>query len=168
MIMAVGHWLALLALTTGTLLAGCQSSGAAGYVDPTATPRPQPAAPAPATVTPQPTPTPAPSAPTPVIAMNEGGSTADVAFGHGPDYSWVAGELYYNELEGGFWGIRYIADPAAAAADPHGGRFVLGRDPRLQGFSAGDRVRLRGRISSGQASIFMAGTIYQFDEIRRQ
>ena len=163
----VGQWLALWGLTTGALLVGCQSSSAAGQVeDPTATPRLQPAAPAPIVVTPQPTPSPAPSAPG--VGMNEGGSTADVAFGHGSGYSWVAGELYYNELEGGFWGIRYIADPAAAAADPHGGRFVLGRDPRLRGFNAGDRVRLQGRISSGQASIFMAGTIYQFDEIRRQ
>ncbi len=164
----VSQWVALLGLTTGILLVGCQSSGAAGYVDPTATPRPQPAAPAPTIVTPQPTPTTVPSAPTPVVAMNEGGSAADVSFGHGPGYSWVAGELYYNELEGGFWGIRYIADPAAAAADPHGGRFVLGRDSRLQGFNTGDRVWLQGRISSGQASIFMAGTIYHFDEIRRQ
>ncbi len=164
----VGQWLAGLGLTRGALLVGCPASSAAGHVeDPTATPRPRPAAPA-AVVTPQPPSTPVLSAPTPVVAMSEGSSTADVAFGHGPNHAWVAGELYYNELEGGFWGIRYIADPAAAAADPHGGRLVLGKDPRLQGFNTGDRVRLQGRISSGQASIFMAGTIYQFDDIRRQ
>lgn len=170
-----GLWRLVFGLVLGAVLSGCQSGASSGGELSTAPPRP-PAlgGQVPAPISSQPTPRPAPpgapvpALPTPAVAMSEGSSAGDAAFGHGPGYSWVAGELYYNELEGGFWGIRYIADPAAAAADPHGGRFVLGKDPRLQSFRPGDRVRLEGRISSGQASIFMAGTIYQFDDIRRQ
>lgn len=82
-------------------------------------------------------------------------------FSHAPDYSWVAGQLYYSHLEGGFWGIRY----GEKEEDKYGGHFVLGKS--LSGdFKDGDLVLIKGQIAEEQVSIFMAGWIYKIEEIQ--
>jgi len=82
------------------------------------------------------------------------------AFSHAPDYSWVTGQLYYSNLEGGFWGIRY----GGMGEDKYNGHFVLGA--KLPGdFKDGDLVRVKGQIAEEQVSIFMAGWIYKVEEI---
>lgn len=81
-------------------------------------------------------------------------------FSHAPDYSWIAGQLYYSNLEGGFWGIRY----GEKEEDKYGAHFVLGKT--LPGdFKDGDLVLVQGQIAEEQVSIFMAGWIYKVEEI---
>ena len=81
---------------------------------------------------------------------------------HNADYTSVVGELIWRDLEGGFWQLNYLPpNSRAAAADPHGGHFVLGKLPNFKGLNSGDWVRVTGQISANQISIFMAGTMYQ-------
>lgn len=84
------------------------------------------------------------------------------AFSHAPDYSWVAGQLYWSNLEGGFWGIRY----GEVGSDKYNGHFVLGAELPSD-FKDGDLVRVKGQIAEQQVSIFMAGWIYKVEEIKR-
>lgn len=79
---------------------------------------------------------------------------------HAPDYSWVIGELEYNPIEGGFWQIRFGNESA-----PYGGKVVLGRDLRLANFKSGDLVKITGKISQDQVSIYQAGTLYDLESI---
>src|SRR3989344_7294334 len=79
---------------------------------------------------------------------------------HAPDYSWVTGQLQYQDIEGGFWIIRFGSRDV-----PYNGQFVLGKDPRLQNFKDGDLVKITGEISDEQASIYQAGTIYTLQSI---
>lgn len=87
-------------------------------------------------------------------------SSPKVPFDHAPDYSWVIGELEYNPIEGGFWQIRFGNESA-----PYGGKFVLGKDPKLANFQSGDLVKITGKISLNQVSIFQAGTLYDLESI---
>jgi hypothetical protein len=89
-------------------------------------------------------------------------------YGHAPDYTWVKGELIRSDIEGGFWSVRYIPAGPEAEKDPHGGRFVLGNPPQLKGFASGQFVKITGRIAEDQASIFMAGTLYDLATVERQ
>lgn len=81
---------------------------------------------------------------------------------HAADYSWVVGRLDYSQIEGGFWIIRYENQ-----TDQFGGKFVLGRDSKLEGFADGDLVKITGQIAQNQVSIYQAGTLYQIDSIQR-
>ena len=76
------------------------------------------------------------------------------------ELSTLDGTLEWHDLEGGFWKLRF-GDAGAA----HGGAVVLGKPPELQGFEAGQRVRVTGRVSPMQMSIFMAGTTYDLDTV---
>lgn len=96
----------------------------------------------------------------------EGGNVAQIQpYSHGENYEWVAGALERSSLEGGFWVLTY--QQANATPDQYRGRFVLGTDSRLDGFSEGDLAVVWGRPAPEQVSIFMAGTIYEFDRIER-
>lgn len=79
---------------------------------------------------------------------------------HAPDYSWVIGELEYNPTEGGFWQIRFGKEN-----DSYHGKFVLGNHPKLSRFRHGDVVKITGKISEDQVSIFQAGTLYNLESI---
>lgn len=81
---------------------------------------------------------------------------------HAPDYSWIVGRLEYSQIEGGFWTIDY-----QDATDKFGGKFVLGRDLRLEGFADGDLVKIAGQIAQNQVSIYQAGTLYQIESIQK-
>lgn len=81
---------------------------------------------------------------------------------HAPDYSWIVGRLEYSQIEGGFWAIDY-----QDATDKFGGKFVLGRDLRLEGFAPGDLVKITGQIAQNQVSIYQAGTLYQIESIQK-
>jgi len=83
-------------------------------------------------------------------------------FSYAPDYSWIAGELYYSPLEGGFWGIRY----GEKGEDKYDGHFVLGKTLRGD-FKDGDLVLIKGQIAEEQMSIFMAGWIYKVEKIEK-
>ena len=84
----------------------------------------------------------------------------DESYTHAPDYSWVTGQLQYQDIEGGFWIIRFGSRDAS-----YNGQFVLGKDPRLQNFKDGDLVKITGQISQEQISIYQAGTIYTLQSI---
>ena len=84
----------------------------------------------------------------------------DESYTHAPDYSWVTGQLQYQDIEGGFWIIRFGSRDA-----PYNGQFVLGKDPRLQNFKDGDLVKITGKISQDQISIYQAGTTYTLQSI---
>ncbi|MBI2621163.1 MAG: hypothetical protein HYW63_00765 [Candidatus Levybacteria bacterium] len=84
----------------------------------------------------------------------------DESYAHAPDYSWVTGQLQYQDIEGGFWIIRFGSRDA-----PYNGQFVLGKDSRLQNFKNGDLVKITGKISQDQISIYQAGTIYTLQSI---
>ena len=86
----------------------------------------------------------------------------DESYTHAPDYSWVTGQLQYQDIEGGFWIIRFGSRDV-----PYNGQFVLGKDPRLQNFKDGDLVKITGEISDEQASIYQAGTLYQIETIQK-
>ena len=94
----------LLALVgAGLLLAGC--SPANGAASPTAAPEPTPTTP------PPPPPSPSPAAPT-----GTAGSNAPYpAFGHAPDFSWIAGQVDVTRIQGGCTYIRY--DPGSTGGD---------------------------------------------------
>ena len=79
---------------------------------------------------------------------------------HAVDYSWVIGRLEYNPIEGGFWQIRFDKEN-----DPYHGKFVLGRDPKLDQLKAGDLVKITGQISPNQVSFYQAGTIYEMESV---
>jgi hypothetical protein len=66
-----------------------------------------------ATPAPEPTPTNPPPAPTPSLAAptnTPGGNAAYPAFGHAPDFSWIAGRVDVTRIQGGCTYIRY--DPS--------------------------------------------------------
>lgn len=79
---------------------------------------------------------------------------------HAPDYSWVIGKLEYNPIEGGFWQIRFGKE-----SDLYHGKFVLGNQPQLSSFRHGDLVKITGKISQDQVSIYQAGTLYDLESI---
>ena len=87
-------------------------------------------------------------------------SPKDESYTHAPDYSWVTGQLQYQDIEGGFWTIDY-----QDATDKFGGKFVLGKDPRLASFKSGDYVKITGQISPNQVSIYQSGTLYNLEFI---
>lgn len=87
-------------------------------------------------------------------------SSPKVPFDHAPDYSWVIGELEYNPIEGGFWQIRFDKEN-----DPYHGKFVLGNQPQLSRFRQGDLVKITGKISPNQISIYQSGTLYNLESI---
>lgn len=78
------------------------------------------------------------------------------------DFSWVVGRLEWNPLEGGFWEISF-----GKGSDPYGGKFVLGNDLRLTQFKTGDSIKITGKISKEQVSIYQAGTIYEITSIEK-
>jgi len=90
-------------------------------------------------------------------------SAAYQEYSHASDYSWVCGKLFWSEIEGGFWSVRYSLNEKE---DKYGGHFVLGLDPKLQGFRDGDMVLVKGVIST-KASIWTAGTLYEISEIKK-
>lgn len=79
---------------------------------------------------------------------------------HAPDYSWVIGRLGYNPIEGGFWQIRFGKEN-----DSYHGKFVLGKHPKLSSFRHGDLVKITGKISEDQVSIYQSGTLYNLESI---
>lgn len=90
-------------------------------------------------------------------------------YSHNAAFTEVTGQLKWSRIEGGFWMIQYIdpANKAAAGADAHRGRFVLGKPKELAGFNDGDWVRLAGQISENQASDWQAGTIFDVKTVQR-
>ena len=79
---------------------------------------------------------------------------------HAPDYSWVIGRLEYNPIEGGFWQIRFGKED-----NSYHGKFVLGNQPQLSPFRHGDLVKITGKISPNQISIYQSGTLYDLESI---
>lgn len=78
------------------------------------------------------------------------------------DFSWVKGRLERNPLEGGFWQVKFGDESV-----PYNGKFVLGNDSKLEEFESGDLVKITGRISPQQVSIYMSGTIYSITSIEK-
>lgn len=79
------------------------------------------------------------------------------------DLGWIEGELVFEELEGGFWTCNF-ADKDTDA--PLGGSVVLGNTDKLDGFKAGQRVRIFGEPMHEAASIFMAGPMYEVLDVK--
>lgn len=79
---------------------------------------------------------------------------------HAPDYSWVIGELEYNPVEGGFWQIRFDKENG-----PYRGKFVLGNQSQLSRFRHGDLVKITGKISPSQVSVYQSGALYDLESI---
>jgi hypothetical protein len=83
---------------------------------------------------------------------------------HAADYSWVAGRLRFNPVEGGFWTLIYEKTSGPGQSEPYGGHFVLKSAPGttpLAGFKDGDLVCVHGRVLKDQMGIEMAGTYYE-------
>lgn len=79
---------------------------------------------------------------------------------YAPDYSWVIGRIEYNSTEGGFWQIRFGKEN-----DPYHGKFVLGNQPKLSSFGHDNLVKITGKISPNQISIYQSGTLYDLESI---
>ena len=95
-----------------------------------------------------------------LILINRRNLLDKPAAGHAADYSWVIGRLEYSQIEGGFWAIDY-----QDVTDKFGGKFVLGKDPKLANFQTGDLVKITGKISQEQISIYQSGTLYDLESI---
>lgn len=107
-------------------------------IEPINTPAPGSAAtPAPGDATPLPQ-------PTQDLTMPPGRPTADVRFGHAPDYSWLRGYLKFSSRE-----PCHTVVYGPLEKDPYGGvMYLIGAD--LEGFSDGEFVVVYGRLDAGQ------------------
>jgi hypothetical protein len=63
--------------------------------------------------------------------------------GHEDDYSWITGELYHVNADGGHWVVRYAT---ANTQDKFHGNVVLPPDVNMRNFRAGDLVSIHGEI----------------------
>lgn len=66
-------------------------------------------------------------------------------FSHSSDYSWVAGELYYVNQQGGWWGIVFNK---GCPVEEYSGRFVILNFKESEGIKAGSQILIRGEISN--------------------
>jgi hypothetical protein len=89
--------------------------------------------PAGATPTPEPSPTIPPAPPTPSLAAPTATASSNApypAFGHAPDYSWIAGQVMVTRIQGGCTYVRYGAGAGDEQVAP-GGAGWAGADPAL-------------------------------------
>jgi hypothetical protein len=63
--------------------------------------------------------------------------------GHENDYSWITGQLYYIEADGGRWIVRYAT---ADTEDRYHGNILLPPDFNMRNFRSGDLVSVQGEI----------------------
>jgi hypothetical protein len=66
--------------------------------------------------------------------------------GHENDYSWITGQLYYIEADGGRWIVRYAT---ADTEDRYHGNILLPPDVNMRNFRSGDLVSVQGEVLNG-------------------
>ena len=79
--------------------------------------------------------------------------------GHGPDYSWVTGQLFYIHAGSGLWVVRYAP---VDREDRYGGSVVLAPLVGMDAYQDGDLVTIRGEIlNDGRATKYLGGPAYR-------
>jgi hypothetical protein len=80
--------------------------------------------------------------------------------GHGDDYTWVTGQLFYIHAGGeGIWLLRYAP---LDREDRYGGGMVLAEAVSLAKFREGDLVTVHGDVlNEGRASKYLGGPLYR-------
>jgi hypothetical protein len=66
--------------------------------------------------------------------------------GHEDNYSWITGQLYYIDADGGRWIVRYAT---ADTEDRYHGNILLPPDVNMRNFRSGDLVSVQGEILNG-------------------
>src|SRR5205807_1117741 len=65
------------------------------------------------------------------------------------DYSWLTGQLFYVNTDGGLWVLRYAS---LSGEDANGGGVVLARDRQLDSYRHGDLVKVQGELLNVRGS----------------
>ena len=83
--------------------------------------------------------------------------------GRATDYSWVTGQLFFVQANGGLWVLRYAP---LSQEDAHGGSVILSRDRQMDSYREGDLVTVRGEILKQKGSLFLSGLLYRTESIQ--
>jgi hypothetical protein len=73
--------------------------------------------------------------------------TAHSSFGHGPDYSWVSGEIQKWRKD---WCLRYAS---VDEDDPHGGSVTLVGEDLLAQVKDGEHYKVKGRLVPAESKL---------------
>ncbi len=85
-------------------------------------------------------------------------------YGHAPDFSWVAGILKFQPLEGGCWMLLFSEKPEDA--DAYYGRLALEVPDQLANeLQDGRFVKITGQIVREEFSMACPPTIYEVETI---
>jgi hypothetical protein len=83
--------------------------------------------------------------------------------GHDDDFSWVTGQLYFINADGGRWVVRYAT---ANTEDKYHGNIVLPPDANMRNYREGDLVSVHGEIlNNGIPSRFGEAPYYKVNSI---
>jgi hypothetical protein len=83
--------------------------------------------------------------------------TANSAFGHAADYSWISGETQRWRNE---WRLRY---GAVDEIDIHGGSVTLAGEEHFDKLQEGERYKMRGRLVVNSAKT--GGAVFYIDVV---
>lgn len=82
----------------------------------------------------------------------------DEKFTASPDYSKLTGQLYFVNIDGGRWVLRYAP---ISTEDRFGGSVILSRDSNLTGFREGDTITVEGEILSEKTDLRLGGAHFR-------
>ncbi len=71
-------------------------------------------------------------------------------FAASPDYSRLTGQLFFVNIDGGRWVLRYAP---ISMEDRFGGSVILSRDSNISGFQEGDVISVEGEILSEKSDL---------------
>jgi hypothetical protein len=77
------------------------------------------------------------------------------------DDSWITGQLFFVQADGGLWLLRY--SPTSKDAD--GGSVVLAHGLSLGGCREGDLVKVRGSVLRDRGPVFLGAPLYKAQSI---
>ncbi|HEV3143696.1 MAG TPA: hypothetical protein VGZ47_07430 [Gemmataceae bacterium] len=75
-----------------------------------------------------------------------------------PDYSKLAGQLFFVHTDGGVWVVRYAP---ISQEDRYGGSVVLARDIDMSKYEDGDLVSVQGEILANKVNLPLGGALYR-------
>ncbi len=108
---------------------------------------------------------PAPKEPTVITTSAKSSSPSELKpeyakkVANAEDYTWVTGQLYYVNTDGGLWVVRYAP---VDKEDRFGGSVVLAAAVNMDGFRDGDLVTVHGEVlNTGRASKHLGGALYR-------
>lgn len=115
----------------------------------------------PCTATPAPAPVPVQKVQVKKIEIKNGEISKEYLpkVGHGSDYGWITGQLFYVHADKGIWVVRYAP---VDREDRYGGSVVLAPVVSTRDFQDGDLVTIHGDIlNEGRASRYLGGPSYR-------